>query len=183
MSGPLRVAAVFGAVALTALAAQFTTPVPFTAVPFTFTPVAVLLAGAALGSRMGALSQAMYVLLGAFGFSVFAPSATLPPGLLRLAGPTGGYLLAYPFAAFAAGWLSERGWDRRYVTSFGALLAGLAIIYVGGASWLALAFLHTWRGAVTAGIVPFLVLDVLKMAAAAMILPQAWRVVTGRARS
>ena len=180
MAAPLRAATVLLAVALTAVAAQFTTVVPFTAVPFTFTPVAVLVAGAALGSRLGAVSQILYVVGGAAGLAVFAPSATLLPGWLRLAGPTGGYLLAYPLAAFVTGWLSERGWDRRYWTSFVALSAGLGVIYAGGVAWLALAHLGSLTAAVAAGLVPFVLLDLLKLAAAALILPRAWRLV-GRA--
>ncbi len=101
-------------------------PLPFTAVPFVLTPMVVLLAGAALGSRLGALSQMLYLAAGAAGLPVFAPSVTLPPGALRLLGPTGGYLLAYPVAAFVTGWLAERGWDRRYLSSAAAMLLGLA---------------------------------------------------------
>jgi len=177
MAAPLRVAVVVLAVALTAIAAQFTTTVPFTAVPFTFTPVAVLLTGAALGSRLGGLAQAIYVISGAMGLAVFTPSATLPAGFLRVLGPTGGYLMAYPLAAFVTGWLSEHGWDRKYWTSLAAMIAGLAVIYVGGVSWLAIAFVHSLSAALTAGLVPFVVLDLLKLAAAAMILPRAWRLV------
>jgi biotin transport system substrate-specific component len=182
MALPLRVAVVVLAAALTGLAAQFTTAVPFTAVPFTLTPIAVLLTGAVLGARLGAASQVLYVCAGVAGLSVFSPSATLPPGLLRVLGPTGGYLMAYPVAAFVTGWLSERGWDRRYASSLGAMLAGLAVIYAGGVSWLSLAFVHTLSGAVTTGLAPFVVLDVLKLIAAAMILPQAWRAIGPRLR-
>jgi biotin transport system substrate-specific component len=88
--------------------------------------------------------------------------------------------MAYPLAAFITGWLSEHGWDRRYLTSFAAMLAGLAVIYLGGVAWLSVAFTSSPRAAVTAGIAPFLVLDVLKIAAAAMILPQTWRLVGKR---
>jgi biotin transport system substrate-specific component len=172
---PLRVASVALAVAVTAASAQFTMPVPFTAVPFTFTPMAVLLTAAALGSRLGALSQVLYVLLGAAGAAVFAPSLTLPPGVMRLAGPTGGYLMAYPIAAFVTGWLTERGWGRRYLTSAGAMLAGLAVIYAGGVSWLTVAYTHALSTAITMGLAQFVVLDVLKIAAAAATLPRAWR--------
>ena len=176
---PLRIGVAFVAAGLTAAAAQFTTPVPFTAVPFTLTPIAVLLSGAILGSRLGAVSQVMYVLAGAMGLAVFSPSLTLPPGAARVLGPTGGYLMAYPLAAFVTGWLSEQGWDRRYITSFAAMLVGLAVIYAGGVSWLA-TFLPSPGAAVAAGIAPFLLLDVLKVAAASMILPQAWRLIGRR---
>jgi biotin transport system substrate-specific component len=175
LTTPIRLAAVGLGVAVTAAAAQFTMPVPLTAVPFTFTPLAVVLTGAALGSRLGALTQALYVLVGAMGFAVFAPSPTLPPGLLRVLGPTGGYLLAYPLAAFVAGWLAGRGWGRRYVTSFGAMLAGMAVIHLGGVSWLAVAFTHSLPAAIAAGSLQFVAADVMKAAVAALILPQAWR--------
>lgn len=168
------------AVAVTALSAQFTLPAPFTAVPFVLTPMAVILTGAALGSRLGALSQALYVVIGAMGFAVFAPSATLPQGFLRLLGPTGGYLLSYPLAAFVTGYLAERGWDRRYVSSGAAMLIGLAVIYIGGVSWLTVAFTGSVRAAFMAGVAQFVVLDVMKVVAAAMILPAAWRLVGRR---
>jgi len=172
---PIRVAAVALAVTVTAAAAQCTMPLPFTAVPFVLTPLAVLLAGAALGSRLGSISQAVYILAGVSGLPVFAPSAALPPGLLRMVGPTGGYLMAYPIAAFVTGWLAERGWDRRYGSSCAAMLIGLAVIYAGGVSWYAVSISHALMPAVRAAAQPFVALDVLKVAAAAAILPQAWR--------
>ena len=175
LAGPIRLAAVGLAVAVTSAAAQFTTPAPFTAVPFVLTPLAVVLSGAALGSRMGALSQALYVLLGALGLAVFAPSVTLPPGALRLIGPTGGYLLAYPLAAFVAGRLAERGWGRRYVSSFGAMLAGMLVIHLGGVAWLALAYTSSLTSAVAMGSLQFLAGDIAKAIVAAMALPGAWR--------
>jgi biotin transport system substrate-specific component len=172
----LRVAVVALAVALTAAAAQFTMPVPFTAVPFALTPLVVLLSGAALGSRLGFATQAIYLALGAAGLQVFVPSLTLPPGALRLAGPSAGYLWAYPVAAFVTGWLSERGWDRRFVTSAAAMLIGLTIIFAGGVSWLTV-FTRSVPAAMAQGFVPFVVLDVVKVLAAAVILPQTWRLV------
>jgi len=177
LATPIRVAAVALATAFTAAAAQFTWPAPLTAVPFVLTPLAVVLTGAALGSRLGSLAQVLYVALGAAGVAVFAPSATLPPGMLRLTGPTGGYLLAYPLAAYVVGWLAERGWGRHYVTSFGAMLAGLAVIYLGGVSWLTLAYTHSLQAALTLGLAQFVVLDVAKAVVAAMLLPRAWRLV------
>lgn len=177
LATPSRVAAVALATALTSVAAQFTWPAPFTVVPFTLTPLAVVLTGAALGARLGSLAQVLYVMLGAAGMAVFAPSATLPPGMLRLVGPTGGYLLAYPLAAYVVGYLAERGWGRRYATSFGAMLAGLVVIYAGGVSWLAVAYTHSLTAALTMGLAQFVLLDVAKAVVAAMLLPQAWRLV------
>lgn len=171
----VRAAAVGLAVALTAFAAQFTIPMPFTAVPFTLTPLVVMLTGAALGARLGFLTQALYLAAGAVGLQVFAPVPTLPPGALRLVGPTGGYLLAYPLAAFVTGWLAERGWDRRYSTSLASMLVGLAIIFAGGVSWLAISVTHSLPAAIATGFAPFIVMDVAKAAAAALILPGAWK--------
>ena len=174
---PLRVAAVLLGVTVTAAAAQFSLPLPFTAVPFTFTPMAVLLVGAVLGSRLGFVTQALYLLAGAAGLSVFAPSLALPPGAARLAGPTAGYLWAYPIAAFVTGWLAERGWDRRYWTSLAAILSGLVIIFAGGVSWLAVAFTDSYRTALSQGFLGFIGPDLVKAAIAAAILPETWRLV------
>ena len=109
------------------------------------------------------------------GLSVFAPSIVLPPGAARLVGPTGGYLLAYPVAAFVTGWLAERGWDRRYLSSFASMLAGLAVIFIGGVSWLALLPGQTLSTAIAGGFVPYIGMDVLKAAIAAALLPASWR--------
>ncbi len=176
LATPIRAGAVVLGVALTAAAAQFTLPLPFTVVPFVLTPLVVLLAGAALGSRLGALTQVLYVLAGVVGLPVFAPSLTLPPGAARLMGPTGGYLLAYPIAAFVTGWLAERGWDRRYLSAAAAMLIGLAVIFIGGVSWLAV-LTGSLSSALTTGLLPFVALDVVKVAVAAAILPQAWKLV------
>jgi len=169
-----RAAAVAFAVALTAAAAQFTVPVPFTAVPFTLTPLVVLLVGAALGSRLGAAAQIAYLMLGVAGLPVFAPSLILPPGAARLLGPTGGYLLAYPAAAFVTGFLAERGWDRSFPSSFAAMLAGLVVIYAGGLASV-LVYAGSFQAAVFQAVVPFIPADIVKAVMAAMLLPTAWR--------
>ena len=119
------IASVLFITALTAAAAQISVPLPFTTVPLTLQPMVVLVGGLALGSRLGAASQMLYLAAGIAGLPVFAASATLPPGALRLLGPTGGYLMAYPLAAFVAGYLAERGFDRRYLTSVLAMLRRL----------------------------------------------------------
>ena len=182
----IRVASVLFMAALTAAAAQVSLPLPFTPVPLTLQPMIVLLSGVVLGSRLGAASQLLYLSAGVAGLPVFAGAIGLPPGALRLLGPTGGYLLAYPLAAFVTGYLAERGLDRRYVTSVVAMLAGLAILYLGGALWLGL-FARAAAGgapigvvpALAAGVYPFVLPDLLKIAFAAGIAPAIWRL-TGR---
>ncbi len=177
-----RLASVLLLAGLTAAAAQISVPLPFTPVPFTLQPVLVLVGGAALGSRLGAASQILYLAAGVAGLPVFAASAVLPLGAARLLGPTGGYLMAYPLAAFLTGRLAERGLDRRYSTSLLAMIAGLAVIFTGGVTWLALlqpgpvGLGH----ALHAGLYPFVALDLLKLCAAAAILPALWRLVGPR---
>lgn len=178
----IRMASVLFVAVLTAAAAQVSLPVPFTQVPFTFQPMIVLLGGLALGARLGAASQILYLTAGLAGLPVFAASVTLPPGALRLLGPTGGYLLAYPLAAFIVGYLAERGFDRRYAKSMLAMLAGLLVVYACGTIWLAF-FARTVSGsaatglgaALVAGVYPFVIPDIVKLAAAAAIVPAAWR--------
>ncbi len=170
----VRVAAVALAVALTATAAQFTVVLPFTAVPFTLTPLVVILSGAVLGSRLGAAAQFAYLAAGIAGLQVFAPSLILPPGAGRLLGPTGGYLLAYPMAAFVSGYLAERGWDRSFLRASVALVAGLAVIYMGGFAWMT-RFAPSFGAAFAQGIAPFIAADLVKVAIAAMALPRAAR--------
>jgi len=178
----IRLGSVLFITVLTAAAAQISFPLPFTQVPFTLQPMVVLLGGLVLGSRLGAASQVVYLMAGIAGLPVFAASATLPPGALRLLGPTGGYLMAYPIAAFLAGYLAERGFDRRYLTSVLAMAAGLLIVYTFGTLWLAF-FARTLSGsasigfaaALSSGVVPFVVPDLIKLAAAAGIMPGLWR--------
>jgi biotin transport system substrate-specific component len=177
---PMRIAAVLFVTALTAAAAQISIPLPFTPVPFTLQPMVVLLGGAALGARLGMSSQALYLFLGIAGLPVFAASAILPQGFARLLGPTGGYLLSYPFAAFAAGWLAERSFDRRYLTSLIAMTVGLSIVFGCGVAWLAWFAQPAPLGlsaALRTGLVPFLVADGMKIALAATVLPAVWRVI------
>jgi biotin transport system substrate-specific component len=182
------IASVLFVTALTAAAAQVSVPLPFTVVPLTLQPMVVLIGGLALGSRLGAASQILYLAAGLAGLPVFAASATLPPGPLRLLGPTGGYLMAYPLAAFATGWLAERGFDRRYPGSFAAMLAGLAIIFISGITWLAF-FARIASGsaavgfsaALASGLYPFVVADTVKLAIASGLVPAIWRAI-GRPR-
>jgi biotin transport system substrate-specific component len=183
ISGALRAASVVMMAGLTAAAAQVSVPLPFTPVPFTLQPMIVLLGGLVLGSRLGAAAQVLYLLAGVAGLPVFAASATLPQGVLRLLGPTGGYLLSYPIAAYVAGRLAERGFDRRYLTSIVAMLAGLVVIYAGGAAMLArtlpagVSSLTAIQQALLTGVVPFIAADIAKILVAAGIVPGLWNLV------
>ncbi len=187
-SRALRTAEQIGAVAfvtvLTAIAAQVSIPLPFTPVPFTFQPMVVLVGAAALGARLGMMSQILYLALGIAGLPMFAASPSLPQGAARLLGPTGGYLMAYPFAAFAAGWLAECGFDRRYLTAVAAMACGLAVVFAGGLSWLALYVqpVAGFGGAMRIGFTPFIVADLVKLLVAAGVMPSLWWIRTRRDR-
>jgi biotin transport system substrate-specific component len=157
---------------LTALAAQVAVPLPFTPVPLTGQTFAVLLTGALLGPRLGALAMLAYLAEGAAGLPFFRGGAGGPA---HFAGPTAGYLFAFPAAAYVTGLLAERGWDRRFMTAAAAMALGSLVILAGGWAWLALL---TGKGAEAfrLGVAPFLVGDVIKIALAAAALPVGWAV-------
>jgi len=178
LSAAFRAVVVLFATLLTIVAAQVSIPLPFTPVPFTLQPMVVLLAGAALGPRLGMTTQILYLALGVAGLPVFAASPVLPQGIARLVGPTGGYLMSYPIAAFVAGYLAERGFDRRYLTSVLAMAAGLSIVFAFGVAWLAFGVPHVGLStAIATGVVPFVPADIVKIVLAATILPAVWRFV------
>ena len=178
----IRLASMLFLTGLTAVAAQVSVHVPFTPVPLTLQPMVVLVGAAALGARLGAASQVIYLLLGIAGLPVFAASPILPQGFARLLGPTGGYLMAYPIAAFVTGYFAERGFDRRYFTSILAMFAGLCTLFVGGVTWLAY-FAPAPGGpiglnaALAAGLYPFVIKDLIKVSIASGVLPAVWKVV------
>jgi biotin transport system substrate-specific component len=164
--GVRGLAVVLGAV-LVAIAAQVSIPLPGTPVPMTLQPMAVLLVGGLLGARLGALSMILYLAMGAAGLPVFTPTVPLL-GVARLLGPTGGYLLAYPVAAFAVGALLTPGRrpgvsTTQWLRAALAVFTGLVLIHLGGLAQLAIltgsvlaaAQLATW---------PFLLGDLLKLA-------------------
>jgi biotin transport system substrate-specific component len=176
LSSAFRAAAVLFVTVLTIVAAQVSIPLPFTPVPFTLQPMVVLLGGAALGARLGMASQILYIAIGIAGLPVFAASPILPQGFGRLLGPTGGYLMSYPIAAFVAGYLAQRGFDRRYLTSVLAMGAGLAIIFACGVAWLAWGAPRVGLStAVATGLIPFIPADIVKVLLAATVLPTVWR--------
>ncbi len=140
-----------------ALASQFALPVPGTPVPITLQPLAVVLAGFVLGPVDGVAAMLLYLVAGAAGLPVFAPMGA--PGLMRLLGPTGGYLLAYPVAAAVAG---RFGAGRKsFSTRAIAAAAGILVLYAGGMTQLAVLTGSFGRAAVL-GVLPFVAIDAVK---------------------
>src|SRR5437763_2500297 len=163
-------ALVVGFSLLIALSAQVVIPLPWTPVPITGQTFAVLLTGALLGPRLGALAMFAYLIEGASGLPFFAAGGS---GVGRLLfSSTSGYLLSYPVAAFVVGLLAERGWDRRFLTAAAAMGLGSLVILLSGWAWLA-----RFTGAAFAwdhGVAPFLVGDAIKIVLAAAVLPSGW---------
>jgi biotin transport system substrate-specific component len=150
--------------------------VPFFPVPMTMQTFMVLAIGMAFGWRLGAATVLLYLAEGAAGLPVFAGTPEKGIGLAYIFGPTGGYLLGYVLAAAACGWLAERGWDRRLVTTAGAMLLGNVLIYVPGLLWLG-SLLGWDKPILEWGLTPFILGDVTKLVLAALILPLAWRLI------
>src|SRR5262245_40555192 len=160
-----------------ALAAKFAIyigPVPITGQTF-----AVTLTGALLGSRLGAAALIAYLIEGAAGLPFFASA----PGLGAFIGPTGGYLVSFPAAAYITGAFSEHGWDRRFLTAVAAMAVGSAVILLAGWAWLVVGLGSTPLNAFKAGVAPFLVGDVIKIIAAAAVLPTGWALLKRKASS
>ena len=162
-----RVLAVIAGAVVVALAAQVTVPLPGTPVPLTLQPLAVLVVGGWLGAEFGAASLVTYLAMGAAGLPVFTPSPLLPQGVARLLGATGGYLLAYPVAAYAVGRLVGDG--TRAVRLALAAFAGIVLIHVGGLAQLAL-LTGSVAQAARLGTLPFIIGDLLKVLLAVLIL-------------
>lgn len=150
---------------LTAAAAQI--EIPLKPVPLTLQTFFVLLSGAFLGKRNGFLSMSFYLLLGLIGLPVFAEGGF---GLHTLIGPTGGYLLAFPIAAFVIGYLLSLHRSRIFVIL--AMAAGLLVIFVSGTLQLNYAYLHNWSDSLKAGLLAFSVWDIVKLLAASSIYSQ-----------
>ena len=166
---------VVGAAALTALAAQWEIHLPFTPVPITGQTFAVLLTGAALGMGLGASGQALYVGAGALGLPIYAGGAGGWDA--AQAGGTSGYLIGFIVAAAVVGYMAERRQDRTFPTMFTAFIAGSFIIYFFGVIGLMLIFDMSVTEAIVAGVVPFVLGDVIKAAAAGLLLPATWKLV------
>ncbi len=167
-SRPAQLLAAAAGAAFVALAAQLAVPLPGTPVPMTLQPLAVLLVGGLLGPGAGSASLVLYLAAGAAGLPVFTPLGA--PGLVRLFGPTGGYLLAFPVAAALVGWVTARrpGW----LGLVAGPLLGMLVIYAGGVAQLGV-LTGSAHAALAAGSLPFAAGDALKVAVAALVLRRA----------
>jgi len=162
---------------LTALAAQVVIPAGL--VPITGSTFAVLLTGALLGSRLGAITMIVYLIEGASGLPFFAGGTT---GVLHLLGPTGGYLVAFPAAAFITGAFAEHGWYRNFLTAAAAMAIGSVLILVAGWAWFSIVMHTSPLVAFVDTIAKFIPGDIIKILLAAAVLPSGWKLLGKRAR-
>ena len=165
---------------IAALAVAAKIKIPMFPVPMTMGTFAVLSIGAAYGMRLGLATIIGYMLIGVFGFDVFAGSSAETFGMTYMMGGTGGYLVGYVLAILALGYAARQGWDRSIGKMALAMVLGNVLIYVPGLVWLAVLYgtdapIFTW------GLTPFLLGDLVKLALAALLLPAVWGLV-GAAR-
>lgn len=163
-----------------ALSAQVSFRLPFSPVPVTGQTFAVLMIGALLGSKRGAICIITYLLEGAAGLPVFASGGA---GLIWILGPTGGYLFGFIAAAWIVGRLCERGWDRSAIKTVIAMVIGNVCLHFFGFFWLScLALTSGLRlnisQILSAGVYPFIIGDVIKIIVAAVILPLGWKLLS-----
>ena len=165
-----QVGLVIGFSLLTALSAQIV--IPIGPVPITGQTFAVLLTGALLGSRLGALAMIAYLLEGASGLPFFSGGTA---GLLHLLGPTGGYLVAFPAAAFITGAFAEQGWDRTFLRAVAAMAIGSIVIILCGWLWFSYLTHTSPLVAFQLTVLKFIPGDVIKILLAAAVLPSGWK--------
>lgn len=155
---------------LTALAAQLV--IPIGPVPITAQTFAVLLTGALLGSRLGAMAMIIYLVEGSVGLPFFYGGQG---GIGHLLGPTGGYLVAFPAAAFITGAFAENGWDKRFVSASAAMAVGSVVILLAGWAWFSVLMHTPLPAAFSVSVAPHLVGDAIKIMLAAAALPTGWK--------
>ena len=165
-----QVGLVIGFSLLTALSAQIV--IPMGPVPITGQTFAVLLTGALLGSRLGAITMIVYLLEGASGLPFFSGAHG---GILHLMGPTGGYLVAFPAGAFITGAFAEHGWDRKFFTAAAAMAIGSLVIMLSGWLWFSLVMRTSPAITLFATVLKFIPGDIIKISLAAAVLPSGWK--------
>ena len=164
LDGVGQVAIVIGASLFVALCARIALPLPFTPVPLTLQNFGVLMVGLTLGSRRGFLAMVLYIAEGLAGMPVFSPTG--PGGVLQLLGPTGGFLLAYPFVAGIAGWVFEEKSGKTFASAAIACVLAELYLFAGGLSWLAI-LTHSFAQAIRFGLYWFVFAEVIKIMSAA----------------
>lgn len=155
---------------LTALSAQIV--IPAGPVPITGQTFAVLLTGALLGSRLGAAAMIVYLVEGASGLPFFYGGSS---GIAHLLGPTGGYLVAFPAAAFITGAFAEHGWDKRFGTAVAAMAIGSIVIMLSGWAWFSLITNTSPLVTFKLNVIQFIPGDIIKILLAATALPLGWK--------
>lgn len=179
-------------IAALSLAAKIKVPVWPSPVLLSLGTLAVLTIAASYGPRLGLVTMAGWMLVGALGFDVFQSSTAANAGLGYMTGATGGYLVGYVLAALAIGYAARQGWDRSVGGMALALIAGNVLIYIPGLLWLnhlVASGLHdpttygsVWSQTIAWGLAPFVIGDAIKLALAALLVPGLWKLV-GRART
>ena len=165
---------VAGGAMFIALVAQLAFYLPFTPVLVTGLTFGVLVTGAAMGAIRGLLATMLYVLLGVAGLPVYADASY---GIDVLIGVTGGYLVGSVLAAALTGFLAEKAWDRRVVSAVPAMLLGELVIFTVGVGWLMVVLDVGLGHGLALGLVPFVVGEIVKLTAAGLLLPGAWKLV------
>ncbi len=153
-------------ISLTFLGAYLRIYLPFTPVPITLQTLFVLLSGAVLGRRLGAISQAGYIILGSLGLPIFAGATG---GILYLLGPTGGYLIGFMAASYIVGGMISMKKELTFRWTVLAMLTGLAVVYLSGASWLSFVTKSSFSQTFVLGVLPFIPGAVVKLLAGAII--------------
>ncbi len=149
--------------------------VPFYPVPITMQTFVVLLIGIVYGWKLGAATVLLYLVEGAAGLPVFSGTPERGLGLVYMTGPTGGYLAGFVVAAALCGWLAERGWDRNWISTLGAMVIGNLVIYSFGLAWLG-SVIGWDKPLFELGLYPFLYGDLFKIILAMLVIPLAWKV-------
>lgn len=157
--------------AVTAVLSQITIPLGFTPIPVNLATLSVLIAGGLLGSIKGAISQLVYLLIGAVGIPVFSG---FRGGVGILVGPTGGYIIGYVIGAFVVGIIIEKC-DRKIPTLVGAMVAGMIVLYATGTLWFMISTKNGLVASLTMCVVPFLIGDAFKIAAATFLVRRLYR--------
>lgn len=170
-----QVGLVIGFSLLMAAAAQVR--IPIGPVPITGQTFVVLLTGALLGSRLGAAAMIAYLIEGAIGLPFFSGGNF---GLLYLVGPTGGYLVAFPAAAFITGAFAEHGWDRRFLTAAAAMAIGSIVIMLSGWAWYSVVMRTSPLVTLFDTVLKFIPGDIIKITLAAAVLPSGWKLLGTR---